>query len=152
MSEERKKNKLDPAKVLAGELMAFTYYGKVNEVKNGGSGVVVFDVDNQREMLITGTDLIAGAASADQYAEEVKVTKTEAAQLLVDSANRPFTVVFEKQDSTDRTLRGRLVHPEPLLGRSKVEDLDVTGVNRMRLVDHRTIKSLVVDGVKYIVK
>jgi len=33
-----------------------------------------------------------------------------------------------------------------------VEDLEVKGVNRLRQVDHRTIKYLIVDGVKYMVK
>ena len=58
-----------------------------------------------------------------------------------------------KQDGTERTLRGKLVKPEPLLGRSMVEDLDSDDKkNRLRQVDHRTINWLVVDGVKYTVK
>ena len=40
-----------------------------------------------------------------------------------------------------------------LLGRSLCEDLDLPeGRNRLREVDHRTIKYLIVDGVKYVVK
>ena len=50
-------------------------------------------------------------------------------------------------------MRGRLITPEPLLGRSMVEDLDLAVTeHRQRLVDHRTIKFLIIEGVKYIVK
>jgi len=76
----------------------------------------------------------------------------KAAEILVNAYHRPLTVCFVKNDGTERTLRGRLVKPEPLLGRSTVEDLDVTNGNRLRLVDHRTIKWIVVDGTKYTVK
>jgi hypothetical protein len=50
-------------------------------------------------------------------------------------------------------LRGRLVEPNGLLGRSLCEDLELPeGQNRLREVDHRTIKYLVVDGVRYSVR
>ena len=101
------------------------------------------------EMAINGRELVQVCKSADIYTSEEKVTKTRAAEILTTSYNIPFTVVFEKADGTERTLRGRLIHPEPLLGRSMVYDFDQEGE---RLVDHRTIKSLTVDHVKYTVK
>jgi len=153
MSDERKVNKTEPIQVKAGHLMALIHYVKVKDVRNGGKEMLVDDVDHPgKDIHIRGEELVINALSADQFAEEVKATKTAVAELLVTSPHRPFTVCFEKADGTERTLRGRLVKPEPLLGRSMVEDLDETGKNRMRQVDHRTIKFLVVDGVKYVVK
>lgn len=58
----------------------------------------------------------------------------------------------------DRTMRGRLISVEAKLGRSQVIDLDIDKQLkgdwdiRQRQVDHRTIKSLIVNRVKYVVK
>jgi hypothetical protein len=100
---------------------------------------------------VHGKELIESAFSADQYSAEEKVTKTRAAEILSTAYNRPFTVCFEKQDGKERVLRGRLVEPEPLLGRSHVEDLDVVEGHKLRLVDHRTIRYIIVNGTKYTV-
>lgn len=138
--------------VQTDELMAFVYYVKVKQT-DGGNEVVVADVDHgSREIKISGKELIENAYSADQSHETIKVTKTQAAEILVGSVNRPLTVCFIKADGTERKLRGRLVRPEPLLGRSMVEDLDTTDTNRLRQVDHRTIEWIIVEGVKYVVK
>lgn len=152
----RKTNKTEPAKVKKDDLIALTYYVKVENVMQNGERLSVRDVVGDTGVIdVNGKSLIANALSADQSAETVKVTKTQLAQLLIDSTNRPFTVVFEKQDGTPRTLRGRLISHEALLGRSMCEDLDLKPDEkggRVRLVDHRTLKSLTVDGVQYEVK
>ena len=147
------KIKMDTNKIKEGDLMAFTYYAKIKTVVND-SQVVIADVDdNDNEITVTGKELLENSFSADQYEREEKhASKTRVAETLVHSPNRPLSVCFLKSDGTERTLRGRLVKPEPLLGRSMVEDLDVKGDNRLRQVDHRTIKWLIVDGVKYTVK
>ncbi len=147
---ERVKHNVVASKVKKDDLMAFVYYAKVKETKP--NRLELHNLDADMDFGVDGNRLIECSCSADQYHEEIKVTKTKAAELLISSHNRPLTVCFEKQDGEERVLRGRLITPEPLLGRSKVEDLDVTGGHRMRLVDHRTIKHLIVDGVKYIVK
>lgn len=153
---DRKKNKSEPGKVKVGDLMAFTYYVKVTQVNANGNSLMVNDLDGSTgtgDIRIDGKELVESSLSADQFAEEVKVSKTEAAELLVSSHNRPLSVSFMKTDGSERTMRGRLVKPEPLLGRSMVEDLDIVDPkNRIRQVDHRTINWLVVDGVKYVVK
>ncbi len=150
---DRKTNKVDATKVKDGELMAFTYYVKVKEVSQNGAKLVVGDVDHDGSPItITGKELVENALSADYFAEEEKVTMTKAAELLVGSAHKPFTVAFEKADGTERVLRGRLIKPEALLGRSMVEDLDTYDKNRLRQVDHRTIRFLIVDGIKYLVR
>jgi hypothetical protein len=157
----RKTNKTEPAKVQAGHLMAIIYYVTVENTAYNGERLTVKDVVGDTGKIdINGKSLIETALSADQFQETVKVNRTQLAQLLIESHNRPFTVVFDKQESKDgkdkeRKLRGRLISHEALLGRSLVEDLDIDAKDpkgRTRLVDHRTLKSLIVDGVKYELK
>jgi len=51
-----------------------------------------------------------------------------------------------------RSLIGYLIAAEPTLGRSRVCDIEVPhGQFAERLVDHRTLKSIIVKGVKYTV-
>lgn len=143
----------DPNKIKPGDLMAVIHYVKVKSVNASIYQFLADDVDQDtRGMKVCGKDLLERAYSADQYTEEKKVGKIEAAETLVASVNRPFTVAFEKSDGKERVLRGRLIKPEPLLGRSMVEDLDEPANNRVRQVDHRTIKWLIVENVKYVVK
>jgi len=147
------KTKVDANKIKEGDVMAFTYYAKVKSVVNDRQVVILDLDDNDNEITVTGKELLENSFSADQYDKEEKhASKTRVAETLVHSPNRPLSVCFLKSDGTERVLRGRLVKPEPLLGRSMVEDLDVKGDNRLRQVDHRTIKWLIVDGVKYTVK
>jgi hypothetical protein len=155
--QDRPFHKTASVKVKSGHIMAIVHYVKVNDIwnapsDNAGMSVTSLDEGNTGSFRVEGRVLIENALSADQYQEEVTVTKTKAAEILVSSANRPLTVTFEKQDGEMRMLRGRLVKPEPLLGRSMCEDLDIGSGYRLRLVDHRTIHSLIVDGVRYVVK
>lgn len=144
---------VDPKKVKRNDLMAFVYWGTIDSASRLGDRVSVSDVDRGEGFSVNGSPLVESAFSADRYDEVQKVTKTRAAELLVNAYNRPFTVVFEKKEGEERTLRGRLIQPEPLLGRSMVEDLDIKAdKHRLRQVDHRTIKSLIVDNVMYVVK
>ncbi len=152
-TEEITMKKLDHTKVKTGDLMCFTYFVKVKDVQNGSTRLNVCDLDDDsKEISIDGKELIQKSYSADWYDDEIKESKTRIAKILVHSHNCPFTVCFHKADGEERTLRGRLVKPEPLMGRSLVEDLDVDSNHRQRLVDHRTLKWLIVDGTKHIVK
>ena len=130
-------------------LMAFVYYVKVKSIKD--EMMVVENVDEQQEFTVTGKSLIENALSADCYEQEIKESKTRVAEMLVHSTNLPLTVCFDKADGQERVLRGRLIRPEPLLGRSMVEDLDLNEEHRIRQVDHRTLKWLIVNNIKYIV-
>lgn len=146
-------HKLNCSKIQKGDVMAFFYYVKVKEVNTPCEELIVTALDGTHsDIKITGKDLIEASYSADQVLEEQKVTKTQAAEILTHSSNKPFTVSFLKQDGSERVLKGRLIKSEPLLGRSMVEDLEEIGVNRLRQVDHRTINWLIVDCVKYVVK
>ena len=137
-------------KVKKNDLMAFVYWAKVDSTTYGG--VYCTNVDNGAAFEVCGDSLIQKAFSADWFEKTEKVTKTEAAEKLSTAYNRPFTVCFKKANGDTRELRGRLIKPEPLMGRSMVEDLDLNEGSPMRLVDHRTIEWLIVDGVKYEVK
>lgn len=154
--KERKVNNVVASKVGTNDLMAFVNYVKVKQVLAGGEELIVTDLDhNKRDIKIAGKDLIENSLSADQFTATEKVTKTEAAEILISLHNRPFTVSFQKADKSERVLRGRLIKHEALLGRSMVEDLDESpdaAKGRIRQVDHREINWIVVEGVKYIVK
>lgn len=144
---------IEPTKIKTGDLMAIIHYVKVKRVSAANYEFYGDDVDQStNNMRVQGRELLESAFSADQFAKEEKITKTQAAEILTTSYNRPFTVSFEKSDGTERTLRGRLVRPEPLLGRSMVEDLDAPVNNRVRQVDHRTINWIIVENVKHVVK
>lgn len=133
----------------SGDLMLFGYWAKVNNVTDGSLSVT--DVDTAERFEVKGSPLIDAAFSADTYSNTEKVTQTQIAERLVQSFNRPLTVQFTKKDGSNRLLRGRLLSSEHLLGRSYLQDLD-TDDNGTRLVDHRTISRLVVEGVEYVVK
>jgi len=153
MQSDRKTNKTNPAHVKQNDLMAIITYVKVKSIQPNHQNMTVVDLDNNSvEIGVSGIDLIKNALSADRFVEEVEVGKLEAAELLISSHNRPLTVCFDKQDGTERILRGRLISHEALLGRSMVEDLDIKTGHKLRQVDHRTMKYLIVDGVKYKVK
>lgn len=149
----KKINRINPDTIKPGDLMAIVHYVKVKDTNLPSFEINCEDIDlDGHFMKIQGKQILENAFSADQYVEEIKVSKTQAADFLVHSINRPFTVNFTKSDGTDRTLRGRLVCPEPLLGRSMVEDLDETSGHNLRQVDHRTIRYIIIEGTKYIVK
>jgi hypothetical protein len=162
--DARRRHKVRPEKVKAGDLMALVHFVRVREVASEGTSMRVHDLNfgaARGDINVNGRSLIENAFSADQYEEERRVSMTRAAEVLVASHNRPLTVCFIKQGSKktgegageERVLRGRLVEANGLLGRSLCEDLDLPeGQSRLREVDHRTIKYLIVDGVRYVVK
>ncbi len=121
------------------------------KVNPSGEQVTVVDCDDSTAFDINGNAMIGTLKTGSLHGTPQKVTMTKAAEILSTSYNTPFTVCFTKQDNTERILRGRLVSTEPMFGRSQCEDLDVTG-HRLRLVDHRTIKWIIVNGEKYEVK
>lgn len=140
----------------AGEIVARVIYAHVH-TRMPGRDVGAFDMVcrdalNAQEFTVRGKDLIATFVSADTYGEEQVVSKTQLAEKLVSAGHLPFTVCFVKARGGDRILRGRLLEHENLLGRSMVHDFDVTSGSPLREVDHRTIKWLVVNGVKYKLK
>lgn len=151
---EKTKEKLVPRDIQRGDLMSFTYFGFVKDhyQRSVAGTELVIEGLNGETFAVKGDSLIEEAASADQIRKNKQVNKTEAAEILISSHNKPFTVCFTKADGRKRVLRGRLLKHEPLMGRSFVEDLEIKRGNPLRQVDHRNIIFLIVDGVKYTVK
>jgi hypothetical protein len=166
-ADATKTHKVTFANVNAGDLMAVTLYVKVKSKGVNAQGHDAIGVENvdpgPATLELAGKELIEGAVSANQYHEEVLVTKTKAADILAElharGDRRPFQVAFVKKDGSDRVLNGRMIPSiESSLGYSSVEDLDlphdVGGKpnHRVRQVDHRTIKHVILNGVKHTVK
>lgn len=107
--------------VKENDLMAVVMYAKVigKQLFAGKHlfGDVQFNnVDTNEDFSVQGVELVEKMFSADWFGEVKKVTKTEIAEILSNSFNVPFTVVFEKLSGETRILRGRLVKPEHLMG------------------------------------
>jgi hypothetical protein len=150
---ERTTHPVNPDEIRCGDIMSLTYYVEVKRSDPQRPSITVDDLDHAiRDIEVHGEELIRSARSADRFHEVQKITKTRAAELLIGAHGLPFTVAFRKSDGSERKLRGRLIEPEPLLGRSLVEDLDIRSGNRVRQVDHRTIRWMILDGVRYDVK
>lgn len=114
--------------------------------------LTVMDKERNFQFDIQGEKLISEISSGSYFGETKEVSKTEAAEILLRTHGRIFTVEFVKQDGKLRTLRGYLQGVEELLGRSYCVDIDVEGPHKTRLVDHRTILSIIFNGIKYVVR
>lgn len=135
--------------IKSGEYISTTMYLKV--VSKTKDGVMVKNTQGQ-EFEVRGTNLLETTfKSASQFETTKKVTRTELAETLVNLGDQVFTANFDKQDGSNRTLVGYKVSTENLMGRVNVVDLEATG-NTLRQIDLRTIKSLIVNNVKYVVK
>lgn len=132
------------------EIISLTLYAEVED--KDINRIVCRDVDNGQTYELSGLDVLARVNSADAFNRIEQVNRTYMAERLLDAGDRVFTVTFVKQDGNRRTLRGRLVQAEPLMGRAMVEDLDLDGAMNIRQVDLRTLKELVLDNKKYVVK
>lgn len=146
---ERPTHPVDPAKVEVGNIVCIYSYAKVKEVGSNSESLLVEDLVLGGEFNIEGRDMIAAVASADFFAETIRISKTEMAKILTMTHGKPFTVAFVKKDGQERVLRGYFLKHEEMFGRSLCLDLDEAKEDNLRLVDHRSLVSLVVDGVRY---
>lgn len=140
-------------KTQKGDMISFTNFAKIVSVDKNGNSITVEDT-NGDVFDIQGKDLIQKADSAGQFAKQEKVNKKEMAETLLNARDSVFTVHFEKADGNMRTLVGRLLESENLMGRSNVIDLELPSheKNKMRQVDHRTIEWMILRGIKYTTK
>lgn len=133
-----------------GDILCLISYVKVDSKSSFGEKIEVSDLEVDQQYTVSGKELIERLYTADSFDSEEKVTKTKLAEIFVTkTGNLPFTVVFEKKDGSERTLRGKLVSSEGFLGYSMVVDLDKKAV---RQVNHNTLKSLIVGGKRYVLK
>lgn len=138
------------SKIQTGEVLSSTMYLTV--VSKDSDSIKVKDSFG-REFVVKGPKLIEETmTSAIQFSKEEKVSNTKAAEALVAAGDTAFTVVFIKEDGKERTLTGRLVETENLMGRSNVIDLQIATGYAMRQVNLRELKSVVLKGTKYTVK
>jgi len=130
-------------------IASITDYVLVKEVR--GDSIMVENLDTGTEFRITGKSLLDEMKSADEFSTVESVTKTKLAEILTTSYNIALQVKFEKANGEKRCIRGRLASHEPLMGRSYIEDLDISDKkSRLRLVDHRTLEYVIVNGTKYV--
>lgn len=127
------------------EVIAITLYGE--NLRETRTSYDCKNVHTGDEYSING--LKDKTYSSSKFSKTEKVTKTRLAEILVTAGDKPFTVEYVKQNGEPRTLIGRLITPEPLMGRSLVEDF-FTDQSGLRQVDHRTIQSIIIGGTKFI--
>jgi hypothetical protein len=148
--QERPTHPTDPAKVEVGHIVCIYGYGKVTAVDPAAESVTVMDPVRGKQLVVDGNDMIQDMASADQFAETIRVSQTEMIDLLISSGGRPFTVDFIKKQGQERRLRGYFLSVDMRRGRSRCIDLDETDEKKIRLVDHRTLELLILGGVRYL--
>lgn len=133
------------------ELISLTIYAEVES--KDYTKLVCRDLQNGQTYELSGFDILSRLNSADTFINIQEISRTEMANKLLDAGDSVFTVVFVKQDGESRTLRGRLITSDQFMGRAMVEDLDLSSsLSNIRQVDLRTLKSLIIGNVKYVVK
>jgi hypothetical protein len=140
----------DFKKLKKGERLSFTNYVIVDKVNKRDGSINVTTSTGQR-IQILGEEIIKKFQSNTQHTKTKKLGKNALAEVLQNAGVKIFTVEFVTSKGDDRTLTGYYLSSEANLGRSNVIDLEATGHN-MRQVDHRTIKSIIIDGTKYVAK
>ena len=134
--------------IVKGEKLSFTTYVTVNKISKESHALEVTS-ETGVKMIIQGLELIEGFSSNSQYSETKQLGKNALAERLQNAGDKIFSVEYIKADGSLRTLVGHLVSSESNLGRSMVRDLNITEENNLRQVDHRTIQSLIIGGIKY---
>ncbi len=137
-----------------GDLMSFTYWGKVTEIDSETSRLYLENVDTGEEFSVCGKSLIEDSQSADIYDHIEIRPRRQIVDILIHSKRLPFTVSFIKKNGENRILKGRVICVREVnQGYIDVEDLEVDdSENRHRQVDTRTIQYVIVSGTKYQVK
>jgi hypothetical protein len=142
--------------IKAGEILSKILYARVQRVgRQTGFGqlhVACVDLDDGTEFFMEGEELLGTCLSATQYDHDEVVSLAELATEFVNVGTRPFTVTFRKKNGAERVLVGRMITPDTILGRSTVLDFEADTPSPLRQVDHRTITTLIVRGVRYMVK
>ena len=138
------------------KFISITMYAEVTGLENTLTKKELHcrDVHTGLEFTVVGDSLINRTNNTDEVKETKKVTMTNLAEILVGAGDKVFTATFIKKDGTERILKGRLIKPEPLMGRSMVEDFEDVkeGKPTIKQVDHRTLQSIIIGGVEWKLK
>lgn len=129
------------------DIVALFRYAKVKAVFSPNH-ILVTDLETGNDFEINGKELVDDLFNATEVKETKVVSRTEAETQLVNVGHQPITVCFTKQGGDERVMKCKRVG-DAHFGRSLVFDFDS---GSMKQVDHRTLKWLVVNGVKYRVK
>lgn len=172
---KKKEPKWDYSKLAAGTWFSGTRYFRSVEEQKGQ-----IKMRSEANDVVVSRDIVETQMhNSEVFSSEEKLSMTKVAELLEQARTTCFTVTFttkvDKDYVSDKlaklkdselkapskaiasdlikgkqtTLVGRLSKADGKLGRSLVIDLPTQGY---RLVDHRTIESLIIRDVKYIVK
>ena len=135
-----------------GDILGDLHYFTVTDISETGAFFKDVDTGEEWSVPIKYMDIaLKDAWHTENYATELKRCRSEVIRILLEAGVRPFTVEYVKANGENRKLRGIFIKGEPTMGRSIVKDLDKTEDN-IRMVDHRTIKSLVIDNIKFTVE
>lgn len=112
---------------------------------------------NNEEILISSSIIDKSASFNNKFDITEKVNKHQLAEKLVYSNGTIFTIEFEKQDKTIRTLIGYLSSTDTLMGYSTVVDIEewikTNNTDKSkRTVYHSKLLSLIISNVKYELK
>lgn len=115
-----------------------------------------------KTVLLSRSEVVRVLQQAGQKVFTVCFAKKPTAEDIVETLDQEWqgatSKALRKQvaakllEGKERTLVGYLFSTEPEMGRSRVIDLEVEGGHRERLVDHRGIRWLILERVKYAVK
>lgn len=160
----------------SGDFLSQTSYCKVTRVIGDENQRKVVVENNLGDKWTIGKNIVEREMySSSQFSRIEKKTMTELANLMSNVKDSVFTVCFTRKLNSDhietilnenkdldnkklsklllkgkdRVLVGRMDTGDTVLGRSRVVDLENGGY---RLVDHRTIKWIIVKNVKYELK
>lgn len=142
---------MDFSKIAVGEKISYTDYLTVSS-KNDRDGSIVVSNAAGQNFTVKGRNLIESMHSGSQFSKTEKISRTAMVEILETAGDKVFTVTFDKADGAERVLTGHLISLEPKMGRSQVRDLNILTGNPLRLVDHRTLKSLIINDIKYTAK
>jgi hypothetical protein len=175
---DRTRHPLDPAKLEVGHIVRMSTYAKVVAISANGESVTAEDLGPAGgQFTIDGDEMIKLLESADYAFSTERISKTQMARVLISTNGAPITVAFVKKDGQERVLRGHQLRHEEMFGRSLCLDLELLAKfnevkakamaagkseadavaeadaktdGYLRLVDHRSLVSLIVDGVQYL--
>jgi hypothetical protein len=138
---------LDGAELQVGDIISRQSYYMITSTDLIGGKTSITNIKDDGRISIDTDILTREGFSASQVTETIKCSKTNVAEAMITSGGKVFTVNYVSKSKGDRTLVGHFISTEPMFGRSRVYDLEAKD---FRLVDHRTIKSLVCGSTEYI--